>query len=396
MDWWRRDDLHRDNGRLTLAGRDVDALAAEAGGPIFLYSEARVLANAGRVRDALLATGMGGQLFYALKANRFPPLLKALAQSGLCGADVCSPGELELALACGFPEAAVSYTGVSVSRSDHDALARRPEVLVNCDGLAMLRQIGERTPGRAVGLRLNPALGVGYGDSERLTYAGTRTTKFGIYDEQLDEAVALAAASNLRIERVHFHLGCGYLDAQMDAWEQAAAACARMLDRLADVREVNVGGGLGLPHRAGDRPLNLERWSAGLARLFAGRPVRISAEPGDYIVKDAGVLVLGVTGAERKRDTLFVGLNGGFNLHPEPAFYDLACEPVPCVTRPGATERVTLAGNINEALDLWGEGLVMPPLREGDRVALLNAGGYGAAMSSNHCMRGDFEERVLP
>lgn len=395
MDWWRRDDLHRDGGRLTFAGHDVEALAAQADGPVFLYSAARVLENAARVRQALAATGMGGELFYAVKANRFAPLLALLADSGLAGADVCSPGELAHALDCGFPEARVSYTGVSVSRLDHEVLARHPRILLNCDSLAMVRQVGERTPGRAIGLRLNPALGVGYGDNDRLRYSGARTTKFGVYREQLDEAVALAARADLRIERVHFHLGCGYLDPQLGAWEEAAAACAAMLDRLPDVTEVNVGGGLGAPHRASDAPLDLDRWSAALARLFGGRGVRLSAEPGDYLVKDAGVLVLEVTGVERKRDTLFVGVDGGFNLHPEPAFYDLPCEPVPCVTRPGAAEPVTVAGNINEALDLWCADKPLPPMREGDRLALLNAGGYGAAMSSDHCMRGRFRERLL-
>ena len=81
-----------------------------------------------------------------------------------------------------------------------------------------------------------------------------------------------------------------------------------------------------------------------------------------------------------------------------PAYYDLPCEPVACVPRsldPADWRPVTIAGNINEALDLWAERHPMPPLGEGDRIALLNAGGYSAAMSSNHCMRGGFTEILL-
>jgi diaminopimelate decarboxylase len=62
---------------------------------------------------------------------------------------------------------------------------------------------------------------------------------------------------------------------------------------------------------------------------------------------------------------------------------------------PADWQRCTVAGNINEALDLWARDVAMPPLEEGDYLALLNAGGYGAAMSSDHCMRADFSEILL-
>ena len=167
---------------------------------------------------------------------------------------------------------------------------------------------------------------------------------------------------------------------------------------MPDVHTVNVGGGLGIPHRADDAPLDLDRWVAIICRHFGGRGLTVAVEPGDYLVKDAGLLLLSVTGVERKRDTLFVAVDGGFNLHPEPAHYDLPCEPVACTIAAddrAAWQPVTLAGNVNEALDLWAEDHVMPPLGEGDRIALINAGGYGSAMSSDHCMRGEFFELLI-
>ena len=124
----------------------------------------------------------------------------------------------------------------------------------------------------------------------------------------------------------------------------------------------------------------------------------LAVEPGDYIVKDAGLLVLSVTNVEMKCDVVFASVDGGFNLAPEPAFYDLPCEPVACIPRtpdPETWRPVTIAGNINEALDIWAAEQPMPALAEGDRIALLNTGGYAAAMSSDHCMRGAFSERLL-
>lgn len=393
--WWERDDLRYHGGRLLFAGKDVSRLAAEAGKPLYLYALDRVEANAGRVHEALADSGCPSQLYYAMKANRFPPLLERLARSGLCGLDICSPRELDLGIACGFQPDRISFTGTGVSNRDLEHLLAHHDLTINCDTVGMIRRIGERVPGRSIGIRVNPGLGTGYGDSDRLTYAGEHTTKFGIYREQWPEALAMARRFDLKITSLHFHVGCGYLTGQLERWEHAIGAALQFVSDLPDLRLVNVGGGLGLPHRESDRPLDLTRWSAILRRHFAGRGLIVAAEPGDYIVKDAGILVLCVTDVEWKRRTRFVSVNGGFNLHPEPAFYDLPCEPVPCYPRPGRWSHVTIAGNINEALDIWAADVPMPPLQEEDFIALLNAGGYGAAMSSSHCMRSEFVERAL-
>jgi diaminopimelate decarboxylase len=392
--WWQRGDLHYSGDRLVFAGNDVAALAVEADRPLFIYSLGRVRANLDRLLDVLARTGCAHRIYYAMKANRYAPLLRMLAQTGQCGVDVCSPDELDHARAFGFAADDISFTGTAVANRDLDRLLAHPGLTINCDSIGMIRRIGERARGREIGIRVNPGLGIGYGDDPRLTYAGAKATKFGIYREQWAEALATARRFDLRITGLHFHVGCGYLGEQLERWEAAVTAALAFLDGLPDVASVNVGGGLGLPHRAGETPLDLRRWAAVLRRQFEGRGLAIAVEPGDYLVKDAGLLVLGVTDVERKRDRLFAYVDGGFNLAPEPVYYDLPCEPVACELRGdrGGWETVSLAGNINEAIDLWAEDIAMPPLREGDHIAFLNAGGYGAAMSSNHCMRGDFAE----
>jgi diaminopimelate decarboxylase len=397
--WWERHDLRYSERRLFFAGHDVATLADRADGPLFLYSAARVCENLERLESALASTGCPHRIYYAMKANRFEPLLEMLASNGGCGIDVCSPGELDHALACGFAARDISFTGTGVSNRDLDRILVHSELTINCDSIGMIRRIGERSPGRAIGVRVNPGLGIGYGDSERLIYAGARTTKFGIYREQWREALAMAQVHGLTVTSLHFHVGCGYLSQQLGRWEEALIASLSFLDDLPDVQTVNIGGGLGLPHCASDTPLDLPRWSAILRRHFQNRNVTVAVEPGDYLVKDAGLLLLTVTDVEQKRDTLFVSVDGGFNLHPEPVYYDLPCEPVACLPRdtdPAAWQSVTIAGNINEALDLWAQDHPMPTLQEEDHIALLNAGGYGAAMSSNHCMRGNFVQKLLP
>lgn len=400
--WWERDDLCYVDGRLSFAGHDVSTLARQTAGPLYLYSADRITANLQRLTHALEQTGSAHQIYYAMKANRFEPLLDMVARTGLCGVDICSPGELDRALTSGFAPQQISFTGTGVSNADLDRLLQQPGVHINCDSIGMIRRIGERRPGSSIGIRVNPAMGTGYDESEKLTYSGNGTTKFGIYREQWDEALAVAHKYGLTVDTLHFHVGCGYLSGQLDRWERAVEACVLFLKDLRDVTTVNIGGGLGLPHRAVDDPLDLTQWADILARRigvkspYAG--LTIAVEPGDFIVKDAGMLILSVCDVEMKRDTLFAYVNGGFNLAPEPAFYDLPCEPVACILGAGDNSPlipVTIAGNINEALDIWATDHPMPKLDEGDHIAFINAGGYASAMASNHCMRGDATEYLL-
>jgi len=394
--WWQRYDLRYSDDRLMFAGRAATDLAHQYGSPSFFYSARRVEANIARLHAALDAAGFAGshRINYAMKANRFAPLLTWMKTSGLCSIDACSPQEVEHAVGCGFAPAEISFTATSLSDRDFDRLSRLDGLVMNCDSLHSIRQWGERRPGRKIGIRVNPAVGVGRAHNELLQYSGGRTTKFGIYREQFDEAVELAARYGLTIERIHFHTGCGYLTPQLHAWERVVEECLWFVDRIDTVTTVNVGGGLGVPHTAQDRPLDLAQWAAILTRHFQERRLQIEVEPGDYLVKDAGLLLLTVNAVEKKQETVFVGVDAGFNIAVEPAVYGLPFQPVPVWLRPGG-EPCTVVGNINEALDVWYADVVLPPLASGDCLALINAGAYSASMASNHCMRGEFREFLL-
>lgn len=394
-EWWAREDLCYRAGRLCLGGTDLDVLADKVGTPAYVLRPPRVLDNARRLKSALEGAGVNHRLYYAIKANRTPQLLSYLAAHREVGADICSPGELHHALACGFLEEDISFTATSLSPSDFDTLARFDRLNINLDSLSALESFGQRCPGRDIGIRINPDRGIGYTGNEMLQYSGTEATKFGIYIDRLPEAVEIAKKYGMTIKRLHFHAGSGYLDRELVQLSEVLAASREFLGRLPDVEEVNIGGGLGVPHTSDDRPLDLEKWARAIADEFAGRDLKIAVEPGDFLVKDAGVLLTRVTYDERRRDIRFLGLDAGFNLAMEPAFYGLPCEPVPAVPRQAEAARYTVVGNVNEALDKWAENHPMPAPQSGDVIALINAGGYAAAMRSDHCMRGAAKEVLL-
>lgn len=396
--WWAREDLCVKGGQLFFAGRPTQELAEQFGSPTFLYHFPRIKTKLENIHAAINNTKLRGRfrLHYAMKANRFAPLLTMVKQTGLAGIDACSPAEVEHAISCGFSASEISYTNVSMSDRDMDQLLRHKDLFINCDSISQLRRIGQRAPGRGVGIRINPAIGLGYGQNEKLSYSGSNTTKFGIYREQFEEALAVAKAHNLTIKRIHFHTGCGYLNKQLQVWDGILEACHWFIDRVGGtVEAVNVGGGLGVPHVASDEALNLNNWAALLEKHFGDTNLRVEVEPGDHIVKDAGILLLQVNTVETKRECNFIGVDAGFNVAVEPAVYGLPFEPIPAVIREGEAQTVTIAGNINEALDIWYRDISLPPMQEGDTLVILNAGGYSSSMASNHCMRGFFKEILL-
>ena len=392
--WWERDDLAYRNGRLHFGQRDLAQFVRSAGTPVFVYNCERVRDNLSRLAANLKKAGVEFKIFYALKANRYLPLVAYLKLTGRCGVDVCSPAELLLARQVGFHEEEITYTGTSVADEDLACLQRHPGVHVNCDAISTIKRLGARCPGRTIGIRINPRLGAGY--NQALRYAGDKATKFGIYQERFQEALDMARAYDLQVKTLHFHIGSGYLTPDIATLDDILNRCHWFLDRCSEIDTLDIGGGLGVPLVEGHSPLDLARWAEVIAGHARPRGLTIHLEPGDFLVKDAGALIVQVNTVEDKGNTKFIGVNAGFNIHSAAAYYN-----VPFIVAPLASsasdppQRVTVAGNINEAIDLLAEDILLPPIREGDYLALLNAGGYGSSCSSNHCMRGAFAEYLI-
>jgi diaminopimelate decarboxylase len=393
--WWIRPGLEVVDGRLAIAGHDAETLARQHGTPLFVYDRTRFAENARRLQGALARTGLPYRVRFALKANPSPEILevfRGLGEPGSpdsLGIDACSPGEVERAISCGWRPDEISYTGTNVSERDLDVLLARG-VHLNLDAISQIERYGRRAPGTAIGIRIDPAVGAGY--NAHLKYSGDRPTKFGIGLERLGEALAAAARHDLTIDTVHFHAGSGWLADGLPVFEAAMLPAVDAVGRLraagCPIAEVNVGGGLGAPARQDEQAVDVDAYAATLARHLGPLGVMVACEPGDYLSKDAGILLGEVVTLETRRGVTFVGLDIGWNVNCAYFIYRYAQELVPC-REPSAqrTQVVTVAGHINEAGDVFAEDYAMAAVEEGDMVALLNAGGYLQAMSSTHCLR---------
>ena len=394
--WWERPGLDALHGRLRVAGHDLAPIAAAIGTPCFVYDLDRVVENAERFAAALRGTGIPFRLRFALKANPFPDLLAVLrgiaapGRPGAVGIDACSPGEVTHALTHGWLPDEISFTGTNLSGRDLDVLLAAGQIRLNLDAVSQVERVGLRAPGRAIGLRVNPGSGAGY--HEGLAYAGERPTKFGIWPDRIDDAVTAARRNGLTITSLHFHAGSGWLADGLGAFETALVRAVEIARRLLDagcpIDELNVGGGLGVPARAEEQAVPLDAYAALLERHVGPLGITVACEPGDYLVKDSAVLLGEVVTVEGRGGTTFVGLDLGWNVNCMYFIYRYAQEIVPVIAPDAArTSTVTIAGNINEAGDVFAQDYPMAKVAEGDLVAILNAGGYEQAMQSTHCLR---------
>jgi diaminopimelate decarboxylase len=390
--WWSRPGLEVRDGRLTVSGRDAEELAREHGTPTYVYDLTRIEEQAAELRDALRVAELRGLVRLALKAQREPAVMRFLRERcPWVGLDVCSPGEVEWALQHGWPREEISYTGTNLSEQELTAIVDAG-VHVNVDLLSQLERYGHRAPGSSVGIRVNPRVGASHAGGTSTRYTGDRPTKFGIYAEQLDDALAIARRHGLAIDTVHVHVGDGYLSDGLDVFAETMRRVADMTERLQDggapIAEVNTGGGLGVPVRAGDEPLDLGRWASIPAEHLDPLDVAVGTEPGDFLVKQSGVLLSEVVSLEERDGVLFAGVDAGWNQAPDHFIYDELLDVVLCRAADAEPERpVTVSGNINEGNDLFADDLPLPAVNEGDVLALINVGSYNASMYSAHCLR---------
>lgn len=388
--FWLGDTLTAGPDGLRLDGVALAQVAARHGTPLYIYSATTVQQRFAQLRAALQSTGCPFRIQYAMKANRFPPLLALVRAEHDLAIDCCSPREVERALGAGFRPEEISVTAGMLSARDLQAFVRQG-VHLNLDTRSVLRRYSQ-LPGHLprVGLRVNPGVLAGWGEQSKLQYGNS---KFGFDGDAVLDAVAYAEGLGLQVDTLHTHVGWGLQ-------ESAAPLLAQVYDRLAQwaakiptLRVLNVGGGLCAKQRPEDKPLDVQTW-ADLLRTHLGsvcqeRGLSIACEPGTFVMATAGVLVAEVNTVETRASGTWVGVDAGHNVNVYAAHYGIPLAIVP-VQAPLAelAGPVHVAGNVNEANDVFARDLPLPAVSEGDLLAFWPAGAYGAAMASDHCLRG--------
>ena len=385
--------LENRSGTLYFDGVSALELAEAFDTPLYVVSENRIRDNYKRLHSALTSNYEKIRVYYAAKANSNLSVLKILETEGAY-LDAVSPGEVFMALTTGFPAERILFTGTSV-RNDELKFLADSNITVNVDSLSQLNRLLKIKVPEVLSVRVNPEIGAGHHD--HCITAG-KNTKFGLWEN--DAVNAYKTAKDAGVERfgIHMHVGSGVLDFEpfVLALDKLLSIAKRVHDEVGLSFEfVDMGGGIGVPYKPEDKPLDLSMFSEKVLSLFKrrvdeyglGEPF-FCVEPGRYVVCDASILLTRVNTVKATPFKRFVGVDAGFNTLVRPTMYG-SYHHVLVANNLDAPEAETydVAGPICESGDLLARDRRLPKVEEGDLLAVLNAGAYGYAMSSQYNAR---------
>ena len=370
-------------------------IADQVGTPVYVYSSATLRRHYRVFRDALIeALGDRREILiaYAVKANPNLSVIQTLADLG-AGADTVSEGEIRRALAAGVPPDRIIFSGVGKTDAEMAFALSAGVAEINIESESELDRL-ERVAGLfaqrpAIAIRINPDVGAG-GHAKITT--GKADSKFGV---SLMEAKRLyrraSSMANLRPIGLACHIGSQITDLGP---LRAAFITLRELARELraeglEVRRLDLGGGLGVPYADAPDPPTPANYAALVAEVFADFEVELAFEPGRLLVANAGVLVSRVvTRHDRPEGRRFVVVDAGMNDLLRPSLYDAyhAIRPVR-LGNGGPLAPFDVVGPICETGDIFAKDRELPVLAEGELVAFLSAGAYGASMSSEYNAR---------
>ncbi len=378
---------------LNFYGKETPrGLMEKFGSPLYVYNEA-VLRE--RCRDLVgVCKTKGLHINYSAKANANPHLLKIIREEG-CLVDAMSPGELYLDLKAGYKPDEILYVCNNVSPEEmKNALEKG--VLVSVDSLMQVEQLCRLNRGGKIMVRFNP--GIGAGHSAKVVTGG-KETKFGIDPEKLPQLLEILDRYGVTLAGINHHIGSLFMEGE--SYIESAKVLLDLALKLPCFEKLEIidfGGGFGIPYHKYENQarFDLETFSRLLNETLSGWAKahnyhgKFYLEPGRYIAAECGVVLGTVYNTKTNGTKPYVGTDLGFNVLARPMLYDSFHDVE--IYRNNAQKNMkeleqTIVGNICESGDIIAKNRVLPVLREGDIVAMLDAGAYGFSMSSNYTQR---------
>ncbi|MEP6715394.1 MAG: diaminopimelate decarboxylase [Terriglobia bacterium] len=367
---------------------DLETIAREAGTPCYVYSSQSIL-DAYRNYDAAFG-GVPHMVCYAVKANSTLAVLGLLARAG-SGFDIVSGGELFRVLEAGGDPARTIFSGAGKTADEIEFALRRGIANFNCESETELVQI-DAIAGRLgmtarFSLRVNPDVDA---STHRHISTGQRDHKFGV---DIGSAAGIyrrsRALANLRASGVSCHIGSQILDYEpiLEAAGKVLALIETLQRENFPIDHVDLGGGLGIAYQAADRAPGIHDFIGALRERIGHDHLKVMIEPGRSIVGPAGALLTQVLHRKTSPSKEFVIVDAAMNDLIRPVLYDAHHEIMPLRYAPSGVIVADVVGPVCETGDFLARDRELADVRTGDYLAVLSAGAYGFAQSSNYNSR---------
>ncbi|UYN98448.1 MAG: diaminopimelate decarboxylase [Devosia sp.] len=380
--------FHHRDGVLFAEDVDLSALADTVGTPFYVYSSATLRRHVRVVREAF--EGIPTLIAYAMKANSNQAVLKLMAAEG-CGADVVSGGELARALAAGIAPEKIVFSGVAKTMAEMRQGLAAGIKCFNVESEPELERLSlvadEMRLTARVSVRINP-------DVDARTHAkistGKSDNKFGISYKRAHEVYRrIAELPGLEAVGVDMHIGSQITD--LEPFGNAFGLMAELVSALkADghrIEHVDVGGGLGIPYNHDvDAPPAPEAYAAVVRDKVGQLGCSLVIEPGRLLVGNAGIMVTSVEYV-KEGDSNFIIVDAAMNDLIRPTLYEAHHDIQPVVASNLPPITGDIVGPVCETGDYLARGRTIAGVKQGDRLAIMSGGAYGAVMASTYNSR---------
>ena len=364
-------------------------IAEQAGTPVYVYSTATIERHARVFSEAVAPLGEV-LVAFAVKANPNAAVLATLARMGL-GADVVSGGELARALAAGVPARHIVFSGVGKTAQEMiralDAGIGQFNVESEPEAELLSQVARQRGQMARIAFRINPDVDAG---THAKISTGKSENKFGIPYDRAAAAYAMARElPGLQANGVAVHIGSQLTDLKPleAAFERIGALIGDLRAQGHDIKVADLGGGLGIPYdRTLPDPPTPALYGEMSARVTKHWGTRFIFEPGRLIVGNAGVLLSRVIRIKQGVSQPFVIVDAAMNDLMRPSLYD-AWHDIRAIAPNGKRMTANVVGPVCESGDTFATGRDMDQVKEGDLVAFMTAGAYGATMASTYNSR---------
>jgi len=374
-------------GELFCESTPISEVVQKLGTPLYLYSYHSLINNYREVSNAFHK--LSPLICYALKANGNLTISRLLAREG-AGCDIVSGGELYKALRAEFSPQRIVFAGPGKNEKEIEYALKENIFIFNVESaseLKLIEQIAQRMSCTArISLRINPDV-----DAETHHYitTGKKENKFGICFEEAEKLyLNIKDSSLLEPVGIHFHLGSQITSLQpyLGALENIFNFFETLKEKGLNLKYMDIGGGFGTSYEEGKPPLNIKELAERIHLLIKKSGMKLILEPGRFLVGPAGSLITEVLYKKNREEKTFIIVDAGMNDLIRPSLYG-AFHQIKKLKEPynkDSLEVVDVVGPICESGDFFAKDRKLPPIKEGEYLAIMDAGAYGFSMSSSY------------
>lgn len=396
-DWLARKDLKYKDGVLFFNDMNMNEIAERYETPFYILNENGIRKRYRKIKELIDSEYERNAIHYAVKANSNIAVLKILHSEG-AHFDCTSKGEMYFCLKAGIPSSKILFTGNMLSDDDLE-FAVINDIKINLDSISQLERLikihnTHHKNKDLISFRVNPEFGAGH---HVKTITAGKDIKFGILEHQVLEAYKKAKDEGFKKFGIHQHIGSGIIDS--GDFEKATDKFLNIVQKVKErlnikFEFIDFGGGLGIPYKPRQEPLDLEKYKNIVLGKFKdflnqvglGKPY-FFIEPGRFLVAETEILICKITTIKNNGYKLFAGVDAGFHTLIRPAMYGSYHHIIPCKNSREKKKDYDIVGPLCESGDVLGRKRKLSRLNEGEYLAILDSGAYGYSMSSSYNAR---------